>query len=894
MSIYQRYLSKSLIFFSSLIFLIVFFLESNLGFKLFFNITNYFFLGLKKESISGNWRDFTLKNITYNFFGTSIKATSIHILIDPTSLFKVHKIFKKIETKNLIFLFNKNNLFSLKRESFKKNISEKYIFFSNYIILKNIYSDKILLKSHDINILLSNVNSGVKLINNNFTILSTYVDSISLNLKKNNPKDFLNKKNIFNKKKINNFLSFLSYRKNFSFPININLTSIQCKKMNFFHYQFKNILFRGSVNSQFKFKLKFNDFFKCNLYGKVLLNNLNHPIYINLYIHRLLFPIKKNLIFASKNFNITLKGTINNYYVSLKNIINIPGMPSVILNIFGGGNLTNIYLNQIHCTPFFKKYKNNKLVGLNKENNDQYISKIKGNINILNNFKKGINSINIPSFNVKANIIDKKLLVLGALYYNQINGIQIPKISFFSGKNKGFLAGSISNLININSSINANNLDYFIPNLKGAITSTFNIYGFYFSPIVSGLVLGNKLNWNNMIYLNSFKMLININAKKNISFTMKKIKFLKFYLDFLNVKFHWNKMNQNFYFYLKNKNFTINFIVNGKFNYQKRFWKGIFKKINISTFNKQWIINNHPVVFLYNYKNIEINKKNEIKYKNSISSKIRIVKKFLYSSILNSSINFKTNLFFQTKFISTTKKKFSNIKIFLHANNIKLQKKIKNKSFFKKISCFKLFVNFKKNNLITHWAIYPLKNKNKRLFGFLNVFDFFHKQNIQGKYFLLNFPSSILNFFIPHSTIIEGTCIGNIKFLGTLYQPHISADIHLKNFYIKSNKILKYIVLFFYPSLNLIKYVKINQSIFIKQGNVLFKLYSNPKNNLLPSLEWNIFFNSDHVLFFVLPKMKLNLCSQLNLHYFLLKYDLIGYLKSHLFYFKIDEKNFIF
>lgn len=895
MSIYQRYLSKSLIFFSSLIFLIVFLLESNFGFKLFFNITNYFFWGLKTEVMSGNWRDFTLKNITYDFLGMSIKATNIHILIDPKSLFKDHKIFNKIETKNLIFSFNKNNLFSLKTKYFQKNILKKNIFFNNYIVLKKIHFDKILLKSKNINIILSNINSGAKLINNHFTVLRTCIDFISLNCKKDNQQYFLNKQNIFNKKKINDFLYFFLEHKKFSFPVNINLISIQCKKIKFFHQKFKNILFRGSFNKKFIFKLKFDDFFKLNLYGKVLLNNLNHPIYINLYIHRLSLPIKKNLILNSKNFNIILKGTVNNYYLSLKNIISISGMPSVILNIFGNGNLKNISLNQIYCAPLLKHLKNNKLDNLKKENKTQYISKLKGNINILNNFNKGINSINIPNFNVQANIIDKKLFVLGALHYNKINGIKIPKISFFSGKNQGFLSGSISKFINVSSSINANNLDYFIPNLKGVITATLNIYGFYFSPIISAVFLGEKLNWNNTIYLNSIKMFINMNTeknfKKNISLTIKKIKFLKFYLDYLNIKMHWNNTSQNFSFYLKNKNLTMNFIVDGKFNHNTTIWKGFLKKVNISTFNKKWIINNNPAMFLFNYKNI---KKNKIRHKNSITYKICAVKKFLFSSIFNSSINLKTNLFFQTKFISKKKYKLSNIKIFLYAHNIKLQKTIKSKIFSKKISFFKLFVNLKKNNLISHWIIYPLKNKNKKLFGFLNIFDFVHKQKIQGKCFLFNFPSSILNFFIPNSTMIEGICIGNIKFLGTLYQPNILADIHLKNFYIKSNKILKYIVLFFYPSLNLIKYIKINQLIFVKQGNLLFQLYSTPKNNILNSIEWNIFFNSNQVLFFVFPKIKLNICSQLNLHYFLFKYDLIGYLKSYLFDFKINEKDFIF
>ncbi|ALD15050.1 hypothetical protein IX46_00445 [Buchnera aphidicola (Aphis glycines)] len=894
MNVYQRYLSKSLILFASLLFLIILLLESNFGFKLFFNITNYCFLGFKTEKVSGNWRDFTLKNITFNFFHASIKASRIHILIDPKSLLSAHKILKNIEIKNLIFSFNENHLFSSKKNYFKKNPLEKNIFFNNYVIVKNIHFDKILLKSKNTHIILLNVYSGLKFINNNFTILDTYVDYAAFNYKKYNQKIFLNTKKIINKKKINNFLSFFLDHKQFAFPMNLNFISIKCKKIQVFQNQFKNVFFQGIINKKFIFKLKFNDFFKFNIFGKVLLNNLYHPIYIHLYTHRFLFPVKKNITFISKNFNVILKGTVDNYYLSFKNIINISGMPSVFLNVFCNGNLTNISVNKIYFIPISN---DKKLVDLKKQTYIQYISKLTGNVNISKNVNSRVNSINISHFNLKSNIINKKFLVSGSLNYNQISNVKIPKISFFLGKNKGFVQGSVSKLINLDSSINANNLNDFIPDLKGAIISTLNIYGYYFSPVISGVISGEKLNWNNIIYLKKMKILFNVNTQqnttKNVFLSIKNINLSKFCLDYLNIKLYWNDIKQKFCFFMKNKNFNINFVINGKLNHHKKIWKGIFKKINISTFNQKWNFNKRPIIFAFN-KNTKKNKYNTVKYKRYIFSLIKKVKKFLFLSIFNSSINFKTNLFFQTTCISNKINKFSNIKIFLYSKNTTLYKKIKNKIFSKKISFLKFLINLKKNNLTTRLVIYPSKNKNNKLFGFLNIYDIFHKQHIQGKYFLLHFPCSILNFFIAHPTAINGKCSGKIHVLHTLYQPHILADMHLKNFYIKSNKILKYIMLFFYPSLNLVKHIKINQSIFIKQGNVLFQLYLNSKNKIVNSTEWNIFFSSNQVFFFILPKIKLNLSSQLNLHYFLLKYDLIGYLKSFLFNFHINEKNFIF
>lgn len=107
MSVYQRYLSKSLIFFSIFFVIFLLFIESSMGFKWIFNFTGRFFTGFKAEEISGNWRDFTLKNIKYNIFGVSIQANSIHFVIDFKSLFKISTIFKEINAENLIISLEK-------------------------------------------------------------------------------------------------------------------------------------------------------------------------------------------------------------------------------------------------------------------------------------------------------------------------------------------------------------------------------------------------------------------------------------------------------------------------------------------------------------------------------------------------------------------------------------------------------------------------------------------------------------------------------------------------------------------------------------------------------------------------------------------------------------------
>ncbi|CAL4318944.1 Translocation and assembly module subunit TamB [Buchnera aphidicola (Protaphis terricola)] len=897
MIIYQRYLSKSLILFSSFLFLIVFFLESNFGFKIFFNVTNYFFLGLKTEEISGNWRNFTLKNIHYNFFGISVKAKNIHIFLNPLYFFKKNNILRKIETKNLVLSLNNRNFLFFKNNYLNINNLKNNVFI-NSIFLEKIISDKILLKLNNKNITLFNVHTGLKLINNNINILPTYIDSINfksnfLNCNRNN-QIFLKNINIFSKNKINNFVSYFLKNKKFSLPININIKYIKLRKIIIFNKKFRNILFSGYINDKLVFKLKFNDFFKFNIDIEILLNNLTHPLYINLDIQNLYFPINKNLIFTLKFFNIIFKGTIDKYYLSLKNIINIPGMPLFFLNILANGNLTNIFFKKINFIPL--KSKNKKLENIKSKNiSHRFLSQLSGHINLLSNFSKEKNSIIIPKFNFISNLIDRKLLISGSLYYNKIDNLKIPKIIFSLGKNQGFISGVISKKININSAININNLSYFLPNLKGDIISTLNIHGYTISPIFLGFLSGENIFWNNIIYLNYINILSNFNADKNftksIFIKIKKIIFLKYNIDFLDFKFYWNNNNQKFYFFLKNKNLIIKFLVNSNFNYEKGIWNGILKKITCIFFKKKWIINSNPITYYDNKHTKKVNKVNKIQ--NSAFSFFDKIQNFLLKSTFNSSFNFKTNLFFKTQFILERRKILSNMKILIYSKNLIFQKKIKSKLFLQKLSFFKLNVDLKKNNLKTKWIIYFSKNKKNKLFGFLNIYDFLNKNNIKSKFFLLRCPCIILNFFISDLLILNGICTGNMKISGVLYQPKILADIYIKNFYIKSDKILNYIFLFFNSSFNLVKYMKINQEILIKKGNMLFVFYFTLKDNTFNLSQWNILFNSNEIVFFIFPRIALNISSRLNFYYIFSKYNLIGYFKSFLFNFKVNAKNFI-
>ncbi|AYN24422.1 translocation/assembly module TamB [Buchnera aphidicola] len=969
MSLYQRYLSKSLTFIFSLFFLILFFLESSIGFKWFFNFTNYFFIGLKTEEISGNWRDFRLKKISFNILGSSINASSIHVVTDPISLFKFSTILKKVETKNLIISLNRTEKPILKNAFVKEKKLKNNFFFKHSLILKKIYSDKILLKIQKKNIFLFNIFSGLKLSNNTFTLFPTKINSIYIgstihDIKKISSKksNFFIKKKFFFRKKINNFLSFFSNFRKFFVPININVMHLKCNKLKYFNkkivdvYRIKisaklkknilrikniqihskyfttksegqvffrndfsiffmvknkistnifnnkvmNVLFKGTINNKFTFNLRSTNLFKFRINGDVLLDNLNYPLDINVHFDRLLFPISTKLILSSKNFNLILKGKINNYSLLLKNIISISGMPSFFINVSAIGNLKNIVLKKIYCFPFFKNIKNKNVIKKKKEiEYNQYISKLMGKISILCNFNKQSNSIFLPNFHFQGNFLKKKVSILGSLYYQKSNGIKIPRINFLLGKNKGYISGSISKKVNIHSSINVNNLNYFFPNLKGVIKSTLDIYGFCSLPSFSSVILGEKINWKNIIYLNSIKILTNVNLKKNFSkkffASFKKIHFSKFHIDFLNFKANWNNINQRFSLSLKNKKLSIKLVLNSHFNKKIGIWKGILKKIDIKTSWGSLIVKNKPLLFYNTKDNIDYNSIKKIKDINIFYSIINNIQTSLFKLIHQSSIKFKTDLFFNTKFKWNLGENISSLKFFLKGNNIKLEKKIKKRILIEKISSLNLYINFKKNNVMTKWIIKKSKNSLKinKMYGFLNIYDFLNKKKIDGKIFLSDFSCSFFNFLPNFFTKIQGKFSGNIKFSGSIYQPQILADIDFQNFNIQSDSIFKYMILFFYSFPKNIENIKINQGIIIKKGNILFTLNSIVQNNTV-HFKWNISFNSNTIKIVLFPKIKLNFSTQLNLYYFLSKYNLVGHLKFSFFSFKINKKNFVF
>ena len=244
MRIYQRYLSKSLIFFSILLITCLLFIESNMGFKWIFNLTNHFFIQLKVEKISGNWRNFLLEHVKYDVLGISIKADSIHIKLDMKSLFKKLTIFKEIQAKNLIILLKNNTSTNITKKNILDTIKKNNIFIKYPTIFKKIYIDQCLLKTSNINIFFFNVLTNMKLIHNNIILSSTYVDNINITSPKTiSSSTILSEKNIVNQlyiikklihtKKIYSFLRFFSNPSRIFIPLNLNLKYFNCKKINF-------------------------------------------------------------------------------------------------------------------------------------------------------------------------------------------------------------------------------------------------------------------------------------------------------------------------------------------------------------------------------------------------------------------------------------------------------------------------------------------------------------------------------------------------------------------------------------------------------------------------------------------------------------------------------------
>ncbi|QCI17499.1 translocation/assembly module TamB [Buchnera aphidicola (Acyrthosiphon lactucae)] len=968
MSIYQRYLSKSLIFISILFVIFLLFIESNIGFKWFFNFTSRFFIGLKAEEISGNWRDFTLKNIKYNIFGISMTANSLHVILDTKSLFKISTIFKEIETKNLIISLKNNVSSNFSNKNISSNIVKKNIFINYPIIFKKIHADKISFKSPEVHIFCLNFFSSIELINNNIIFSPTYVDAIYLsslkvNFKKKNTIkkiNFIKKSN--NIKKIYSFLRFFSNKTKNFVPLNINLMSLKCNKIKFIDYKKNNIfkidlkakiennilkikkikvnssflkinsygkvffnndhsilflmnnsivvprfqnrimnfLFKAHLNKNNKltFRLKSEDLNNIRIYGSVFLNILDYPFFIKLKSKNLFWSIKKDYILKLNNFDGIIKGKINNYFLSLKNIFTLQGLPSILINIKGKGNLKNIFLKNIKILPI-KKIKPYK-IKIHSNNNiiyDQHILKLMGKINITGKNNDNTNNLSIPKINLDNSIMKKKLSIFSPLYYKKFNFIEIPGINLFLGKNQLYFKGSLGEKYNIHSSIYANNLNYFLPNLKGRIKAKVNFYGDYLLPTITSKILASDLDWKN-IYSKNIKILtkMNINNKflGKILINAKKMRFYDFYINNLHIQTHFNNQKQKFSLLLKSHKLYINLIINGSFNKKTGNWHGFFKKINIQTCLGEITAKKNNLIYYDPNNNISNFYQKNIKKINVILSFLYNTKKSFFNIFNQSLISFKSELFINAKLKWILGKRISDGKIILTSNNIKLEKKINKKFLIENLDYLKISINLIKNDFKSKWIVKKIRNllNDQSIIGNLNIIDIYNKKNVKGKFIIYNFPFSFINFFTTNFKQVNGTFQSNIKFFGTLNRPKISADVSLKNIFIKSNNLLKYITLFFPYFLGKIDSIKIMQEIRLDNGSVLFTL--NPFSKSSDNIEWRLIFNSKKILVSIFPKIRIKFSSQLNLHYLLSKYDLIGYIRFSLFYFKINEKNFIF
>jgi len=962
MSIYQRCLSKSLIFFSIVFIVFVLLIESNIGFKWIINFTSRFFVGFKVEEISGNWRDFTLKNIKFNISGISIQADSIHMILDSRSLFKKSTIFKDIKTKNLIISSKKNISPDILKKNISPDILKKNIFTKYPIIFQNIHINKIFFKSSKVHIFFSNVLSKVELINNNIVFFPTYINNIDVVSSRINVK----KKNIINKltlkKKINNFkeiygvLDFFSPEKKILIPFNIDFKSLQCKKIKFldyknsssfqihtkakianniltiqrmkiessflkiksngkiifnsdnsisfninnkifipiFHNRIINFIFKANLNDKFTFELTSQDLYKIQIYGSIFLNSADYPFFMKLQIKNLLLSINKSHNLKLNSLKGFLRGKINNYYLSFKNIFTIQHLPSMFMNIQAKGNLKNIFLKKITFLPIKKTQFYRKIIySKNNLKHNPYMFNLIGIMKIIGQFNENIHNLDVPHIYLNGEIMKKKVSILGSLYYRNFNLLNTRGINLFLGKNKLHLKGFLGKKYNIHSFIDAHNLDYFCPNLQGTIRAKANFYGDHLFSTMTGKILSHNLHWNS-IFLKSMKMFtkININNKSSggILIDAKKINIDNFFINTLHMRIHFNDHKQKFFLLLKSHTLYIKLIINGIFNKTTGDWHGFCKKINIRTLWGKITSKTKTLIDYHDSNNIINNFYQEnIKKRDMLLSFLYNTKMSFFNIFKKSLISFKSDLSIDAKSKSILVKKISNGRIFIVGHNIKIEKKINKKIFFQNIDFFKISIDLIKNNFKSKLTVKKLLEKSN-IIGYLNILDIYNKKKITGELTISNFSMSFMKFFTNNFKQVNGILEGQIKFLGTLYQPKVLADVSFRNVFIRSDNILKYMTLFmpYFPSM--INTMKINQEIMISKGNILFTLNSFFKNPT--DVEWTIVFNSKRISVSILPKMKLKFSSQLNLHYLHSKYDLIGYIKFSFFYFKIYEKNF--
>ncbi|WP_425619706.1 translocation/assembly module TamB [Buchnera aphidicola] len=972
MNICQRFLFKSLMFFSIFFVAFILLLETNLGFKWFFNLSNHFFIKLKVEKISGNWRDFLLKNIEYDRLNYSMKANSVHIKLDAKSLFNMLIVFKDIQINHLVVLSKHNISNDFSKKKIFHNIIKKNIFIKFPLIFQKIHIDNLLFKSSRFNILFLNILTSIKFMNNDVIFSPSYIDNI--NVKEPNfqssriifkPHHVTQKFNTIKElkylKKIYRFLKYYSKTSPIHIPLNIDLKYVECKKIQIINnknigllqlklqakikndilsiktaniksdiFQIKsfgkiifhnnssissiinnkiiipkisnkniNILFKSYLNKSFIFTLKSKNLYKLNMHGSIFFNNVNEPFNLKLDIQNLFWPIKKKYFLKFMNLHACVKGQINHYFISFQNIFALKGLPSILLNLKGQGSLENIFLKKVQLFPVDIHNNNTNIKSIiNRQKYNKNILELIGKMNILAKIHNNIKHLYIPNIDLNLAFMQKKLDILGSLYYQNNNLLRIPKINLFIGKNQLFFKGCIGHTYNIDSSIYASNLNYFIPSLTGQIKAKAKLYGNYIFSILTGKFFASNLHVDNL-NIKDVKISTNINMQDitsgKIFLYAKKINFYNTYINYLHIKINLHDKNQNCDFLLKSKNFYMHFIIHGKFNKEEKIWHGLLKTMNIKTlFGEYHLRKKFSVNYNINYFIDYIYKKNIQRI--NILSFIKYNKKLFFCNIFSKPlIKFKSNLFIKGYLKSFLGDKISNGKIFLIGSNIQAEKNQNNKTFLEKIDFLKISVNLFENNLKAKWIVKKINAslKNGMIFGYFNILNFYKNKNINGKCYIINFPISLLNFIISNNNTINGIFNSKIKFFGTIYQPKILADIDVKDIYIRTNNTLKYLSILFPHFLKKIKFIKIYQEILIKKGKILFKLHPLFKNSH-SNLSWYLSVNSDQIFIFIFPKIPIKFSTHLSLYYLLTRYNLTGFIKLPFLYFKINEKNLVF
>ncbi|QNS01830.1 MAG: hypothetical protein ICW73_02550 [Buchnera aphidicola (Pentalonia nigronervosa)] len=542
MSVFQKYLSKFSILISIFCILLLLLLESNIGFKYILYLSNYCFLDLNIDGISGNWRDFKIKSVYVDQPDFIMKASNVHIQTDMNSLCHISTIFKYIKIKDLIVLFKKDKFFP-SNSSMSIHFLKKNSVIRNPFYVKKIYVDKILLHSNQGEMRFLNVLSGVNAENHSITLFPTKIKKISVfffhkNMqKKFKHKSLLKKKYVFYKRNIYLLLNSILKQHSSFFPIDINVMFVKCQELIFFNYKnvrFSSITFTAKIKKNVlnikKIKLSC-PFFKIESHGCLTIEKnlsisyfLKNTVFIsglkrkkmyvcftgNIY-DRLVFQIKcKNL------FNFRIHGAF------LLNSLNYPFFITARSHHVHFSENTDVLLNFYHVHAILKGDINNYFIFFKNiihiKNIPSILMRVKAKGNFQHIFLKEINFIPIKNKKLndihvtqfKKNIDDHvyfdqymlnifgKIKILNNLYHGNRN-IFVPKIYLHGNimDKKMLLLGSL-NFRNLHC-INVPKMNLFFGknhlSLHGSVNHQLHINTFihanhleYFFPDLKGMI----------------------------------------------------------------------------------------------------------------------------------------------------------------------------------------------------------------------------------------------------------------------------------------------------------------------------------------------------------------------------------------------------------------------